>query len=952
MPKAHKSAKHADRVPAGILFGDLKGSTAAAEVDELRAVKVLQDYLELIAETVEAFSPRYFKIKAESDGFMARFATAHVMVQCGMALKNQFLKRGWKVRLGGNYVEAFELELEGDLIGADMNRTARIAAAAQPEGCQFLVSEAVAVVIRDRLTGIAFALHGVVEAKGIKEGINTYEVVGRDQTSKSAARRLGERQRQCEWIVTRYARVEVLGTSVVSRLKDVYVPLSTVGAEMGGSTPPTLLLDLVNKDSLCITGAPGSGKSTFCKWVAWLACSGEFPRNTIPAPYGYQEHLTEAITGRLPLLIPLRELWPSFQQADLAGSGTQQISGLIERWLNQGLSRVPLKWTSIADRLSKGEVVLFLDGFDEIPIESKEGVPVRATVLSGLQEAVPQWNSQGNRILVTSRPFGLLASEIAGLGLKSVSISGLGDSMVEVFVRRWYNAGSDDPLAGEQAAEEMLGHLRARDDLSELINNPLFLTALCIIYSREKPLPQDKFFLYHHIVDELLRRRYKTDRTSIGQARKQLTIVALGMHRENPKSPEPDITLEMISRHLERFVAEKPNTDSSWGRAIDARESLLSHSGILIQVSEMKARFYHRSFQEFLAAEGMFREIEDSDDLEREIIERSEIRDWHDTLLFFFGTILTHRQERARSLLARLIDEIGSTRVGLHVVVAGCIQVLRNRHLHLGFENQENRFRKHSLDALARNILVDDRQTIAMALGRIGDPRIVPDLRGPGGYVPIQHGDYKCGPSGRHELNKPLLFSQHLVTNGQFELFIKDGGYERLSEFWSDGGRRWLKEQPCNEPELWSSTKFNSPNQPVVGVSFWECEAFCMWAGGRLPSELEWEAAARGPEGFLYPWGNEWIEGICNTLESGLNQPSPVGLFPESKSKPFGLHDMAGNVFEYCFNYYDPSDAISRVAKGGAWLRPKEDTRADGRFWYSANVRSNYVGFRVVRSLE
>ena len=82
----------------------------------------------------------------------------------------------------------------------------------------------------------------------------------------------------------------------------------------------------------------------------------------------------------------------------------------------------------------------------------------------------------------------------------------------------------------------------------------------------------------------------------------------------------------------------------------------------------------------------------------------------------------------------------------------------------------------------------------------------------------------------------------------------------------SSGGRTlawaWLQSEGVTEPALWRDRRWNSPNQPVVGVSFWEAEACSKWAGGRLPREEEWEAAPRGSGGSVYPWGNDWVDGI------------------------------------------------------------------------------------------
>jgi len=144
----------------------------------------------------------------------------------------------------------------------------------------------------------------------------------------------------------------------------------------------------------------------------------------------------------------------------------------------------------------------------------------------------------------------------------------------------------------------------------------------------------------------------------------------------------------------------------------------------------------------------------------------------------------------------------------------------------------------------------------------------------------------------------------------------------------------------------------------VVGVSFWEVEACCAWAGGRLPREQEWEAAARGPEGFTYPWGNDWDDGICNSAEAGLDVTSPVGLFPRSRQARLGIEDLAGNVWEWCSNAYDDPDntappkdpEASRVLRGGSWLHSPRGLRSTFRVGNYPGLRYSDLGFRVART--
>jgi formylglycine-generating enzyme required for sulfatase activity len=139
-----------------------------------------------------------------------------------------------------------------------------------------------------------------------------------------------------------------------------------------------------------------------------------------------------------------------------------------------------------------------------------------------------------------------------------------------------------------------------------------------------------------------------------------------------------------------------------------------------------------------------------------------------------------------------------------------------------------------------------------------------------------------------------------------------------------------------------------------VGVSFWEAEACCAWAGGRLPREQEWEAAARGPNGFHYPWGNDWQDGICNTREAGLGVTSPVGLFPRAGQAELGIEDLAGNVWEWCGSLYNPYEISNpnapRVLRGGSWGNGRDVARSADRSGVSPDARNYSIGFRVVCS--
>jgi formylglycine-generating enzyme required for sulfatase activity len=182
--------------------------------------------------------------------------------------------------------------------------------------------------------------------------------------------------------------------------------------------------------------------------------------------------------------------------------------------------------------------------------------------------------------------------------------------------------------------------------------------------------------------------------------------------------------------------------------------------------------------------------------------------------------------------------------------------------------------------------------------------------------------------------------------------------------------RRFLQSHPnAQEPAGWTERRFNGARQPVVGVSWDEARAFAEWAGGRLPSEAEWEYAARAGTTTRYWWGDDFEAERVNCRNSGSEwsgeQTSPVDAFPPN---PWGLHDMSGNVHEWvqdCWHdSYEgtPSDGSAwlgndvdcgrRMVRGGSWGYGPRYIRSANRYRNADDLRSNYVGFRLAQDIN
>lgn len=202
----------------------------------------------------------------------------------------------------------------------------------------------------------------------------------------------------------------------------------------------------------------------------------------------------------------------------------------------------------------------------------------------------------------------------------------------------------------------------------------------------------------------------------------------------------------------------------------------------------------------------------------------------------------------------------------------------------------------------------------------------------------------KTGDTEEQPVHKVYLDSYEI---GQYEVTVA-----QYRAFCTATGRQMPK------APTWGWKEYH----PIVNVTWSDAQAYCQWAGGRLPTEAEWEKAARGTDGRKYPWGNSWDKSRCANAYLGLTSTVPVGIYPEGAS-PYGCMDMAGNAWEWCADWYGadyyqtspsrnptgPAAGDYRVMRGGCWYSYDGGDRCTyrGNFFPSGSWVSG--GFRMAK---
>jgi formylglycine-generating enzyme required for sulfatase activity len=498
--------------------------------------------------------------------------------------------------------------------------------------------------------------------------------------------------------------------------------------------------------------------------------------------------------------------------------------------------------------------------------------------------------------------------------------------------------------------------------LLALGRNPylLLMTAQVYVGSGER-LPASRARLFADFVDTLLERERKRHPKRWLPGERQmdaLAALAYAMQVEGGRGT----------------TVERPWAEDLLNQAapeLDAERFLyLATSATLLDSDDTIVRFYHQLLQEFFAARELGQRVAAGEPLADYWPPDRwwEPSGWEETTILLAGL---------KADASELMSAVSSANP---VVAARCLLE--------GDAQVDEGTRIDVTEALIDSMTDVQPPAVARAqagdlLARLGDPRRGVGLR-PDGLPNIAWCEVPAGPFlmgsdkgqdkeaydaelPRHLVDLPAYsVAKYPVTNAQYAAFVQDGGYSE-SRYWTKAGWRWKRDR--TGPATYGGV-FDLPNHPVVMVRWHEAVAFCRWLTERLretgeigtdkevrlPTEAEWEKAARGSDGRIYPWGNEFSAEKCNMYDTNIGTTSAVGCFPDG-ARPNGVEDLSGNVWEWCGtkwrgSYNEAADEslegdAPRVLRGGAFFNVLRLVRCAVRLRSNPNRWYRLSGFRV-----
>lgn len=800
------------------------------------------------------------------------------------------------------------------------------------------------------------------------------------------------------WVETecRYIDPRNLGMTIVEKipLDDVYMTLESAApdaqrealgqlatqAQMAHSRsrsekprkPPSLLALAAKTQHAVLVGDPGSGKSTFLRYLAQLLARSGAGDSKALAKLKLKDPLP------IPLIVKLQEFstWlvdpERGKDAKLPDTAPEHLYRYCNFLARGHAHRLPDDY--FGNRIQRGGCYLLLDGLDEVP-----GDDLRQRIRIIVEQVIEETSdaSVPNRSLVTCRDRSYRGVTQL-LGTPIFHIRPLDDGEIKRFAENWSrlvhgaNRGRSAALAkAREHSDDLLKAIKGNKAVLKLAQSPLLLTMLAVLHQNHRELPQERSALYSLAVDYLLKSR-QAQSTQTKQRREEgLRRIALQM------SIRAKGVQKQISRDDAAELAEAVlGCDRGEAKAFVESEELIS--GLLVCRREPLVEFSHLTFQEYLAA----KELAEMDKADRWALIRERVLepDWAEIVNLLGGCLGAATISKAQDLITKLLESQGaSDRRALAVVTTG--RIVRDLKPYEPNPAHGTPFKSLLSDAAADfedgSTQLDEGARVELgdllATELECDPRLVDPsknrvlikgdtfLMGVQSTAPNKPGyepDAFLWAAPVHEaVVDDFLISRYPVTVTEFAAFIQDGGYQQKAH-WTPQGWRWVKHDSVAMPIDWQRQR-RYGTRPVVGVSWFEADAYARWAGGRLPTEAQWERTARGSAGRKYPWGFEEPASVHANFGMRVGRPSPVGVYPHGRT-PEGVYDLAGNVWEWCHDWFGdystktpresegPGSGSVRVLRGGAFGSDPYWLRSASRDSLHHSYRLIDLGFRVV----
>ena len=772
--------------------------------------------------------------------------------------------------------------------------------------------------------------------------------------------------------------------------------------------PLSALEAVIRSPRLVLLGDPGSGKSTF---VNRLACG-------LAESSGDSANLTgwpQTEINRLPVLVVLRDYARSIQ----GGEPTcQHLWSFITARLqaqNLGAAVEPMQHC-----LQSGKALVMLDGLDEVPTREQRRF-VRDAVTAFSQRYPNNRYLLTCRILSYQEPAEPNEEDLRITGFPVFTLAPFDDGKIDRFIAAWYHELTDKGTVSADERDGLTLRLTEavrRPDLHGMAGNPLLLTVMALVHTHKGRLPDARAVLYEDTVDLLLSRweeqKQASKQTRPGLAelldsagraeidlKRVLWRLAFNAHEQGEAGDGQlaDISeadLQKALANLKKDAEGKP--DLNWAR--DVVDIMKLRAGLLIERLPGVFTFPHRTFQEFLA--GVYLTIE-GDFAQRAAVLADDAVRWREVILLATGFLLHRQGDTSRPLALvgelcpeRLQDQENAWR---RAWLAGDVLAelgSRTADSQLGLDLQ-NRVSRRLLDLVTQAKLpAKERCFVGDLLARLGDPRQevtevdnmqfcwIPTgdfLMGSGDDDTLAYDDEK--PQETTHVDEGYWLARFPVTVAQFRFYLEQ-----------------TETQPV-DPDCLKGPA----NHPVVLVSWREAVAFCRWLTNRwqasgllsvdwevsLPSEAEWEKAARGgleiplsplmasppltqasvklqsngQPSRIYPWGTEAEPERMNFSATGVGRTSAVGSFPGGVA-PYGNEEMSGNVWEWTRSIYEgypyPEKGKKRqqrenlktegrrVVRGGSFGYDPDFVRCASRSHSVPDYRHDFSGFRIVLS--